>query len=164
MMPEQKSAGTPVILVTFVVAAWLEVLPLPQMLDVGRPEWIALVLIYWVIALPHRIGVVWGFTVGLFHDVLSGAILGQHALALALVAWIALSAYKRIRVFPPLQQSVVVFLLVGSGSLVVYTIQDAVGRALLAPVWVLLPALVSALLWRPAFGLLRYTRRTFMVR
>ena len=164
MIPENRSAGTPVIIVTLFIAAWLQVLPLPEILDLGRPEWLTLVLLYWVIALPHRIGVLWGFAVGLFQDVLTGAVLGQHALALALVAWIALSAYKRIRVFPALQQRVVIFLLVGSGSLVVYTIQDAVGRALLAPAWVLLPALVSALIWRPVFGLLRYLRRTFMVR
>lgn len=164
MMPDQQSTGTPVVVATFFIAAWLQVLPLPEVLDMGRPEWISLVLIYWVIALPHRIGVLWGFAVGLFQDVLTGAVLGQHALAMALVAWIALSAYKRIRVFPPLQQSVVIFLLIGSGSLVAYTIQDATGRALLAPAWVLLPALISALIWRPAFGLLRYVRRTFMVR
>ena len=163
-MRDKQSSGTVIILFTFFIAAWLQVMPLPEIVEPGRPEWITLVLIYWVIALPHRIGVIWGFAVGLCQDVLVGAVLGQHALALSVVAWISLAAYKRIRVFPPLQQSVVVFLLVGSGSLVSYTIQDAVGRAILAPLWVLLPALVCALIWRPVFGLLRYVRRRFMVR
>ncbi len=163
-MREREHQGTAAIIGTFLVAAWLTVLPLPDAVEFGRPTWLALALIYWVIALPHRIGVLWGFAVGLFQDVLTGVVLGQHAVALAVVAYVALAAHKRIRVFPPLQQSVVVFLLTGTGALIAYTVQSAVGRVLVPPVWVLLPALVSALIWRPVFGLLRWVRRRFMVR
>ncbi len=163
-MRQPGSSGTPVILATFFVAALLQVLPLPEVLERGRPEWITMVLIYWVIALPHRVGVFWGFSVGLFQDVLTGSVLGQHGLALAVVSWLSLAAYKRLRVFPPLQQSAVMFMMIGSGSLIAYLIQDAVGRAHLAPLWVLLPALVSAVVWRPVFGLLRLIRHRFMVR
>lgn len=163
-MRERDSRGTPAVIATFFVAALLTVLPLPEAASLGRPDWISLVLIYWVIALPHRVGVLWGFAVGLFQDVLTGAVLGQHAVALALVAYVAIAAHKRIRVFPPLQQSVVIFLLVGTGALMSYTVQNAVGRVLVPPVWVLLPALVSALIWRPTFSVLRWTRRRFLVR
>lgn len=164
MMRERANRGTVAILGTFFIAAWLTILPLPDAVDLGRPLWITLVLIYWVIALPHRIGVFWGFAVGLFLDVLTGAVLGQHAVALAVVAYVAVAAHKRIRVFPALQQSLVVFLLTGTGALMAYTVQSAVGRSLVPPVWVLLPALVSALIWRPVFALLRWVRRRFMVR
>ena len=163
-MRERESRGTPAVIATIFIAALLTVLPLPEAVSLGRPEWLSLVLIYWVIALPHRVGVLWGFAVGLFQDVLTGAVLGQHAVALALVAYVAIAAHKRIRVFPPLQQSVVIFLLVGTGALMSYTVQNAVGRVLVPPVWVLLPALVSALVWRPTFSLLRWTRRRFLVR
>ena len=163
-MRERKASGTGAILVTILLAGLLAILPLPDALALGRPEWLTLVLIYWVIALPQRIGVFWGFGVGLFQDVLTGSVLGQHAIALAVVAYIALAVHKRLRVFPPLQQAVVVFLLIGTGSLLAYIVQNAVGRALLPPVWVLLPALVSALIWRPVFAVLRWTRRRFLVR
>ena len=165
MMPhEQKSAGTGIILVTLVIAGWLEVLPLPDMLQHLRPEWLALTLIYWVIALPHRIGVFWGFFTGLFMDVLVGALLGQHALSLAVIAWIAALVHKRMRVFPPIQQSAVVFMMVGAAVLIAYLVQDATGRAHLAPWLMLLSALTSALFWRPVYGLLRWVRRRFLVR
>lgn len=57
MMNNERPAGTGVILVTFVVAALLEVIPLNQTLDWVHPEWMLLVLLYWVLSLPHRIGV-----------------------------------------------------------------------------------------------------------
>lgn len=165
MMPhDQKSAGTGVILVTLMLAAWLEVLPLPDMLVYLRPEWLALTLVYWVIALPHRIGVFWGFGTGLFMDVLVGAVLGQHALAFAVIAWVSALVHKRMRVFPPPQQSLVVFMLVGAAVLINWLVQDALGRAHLAPWLMLLSAVTSALLWRPVYGVLRWVRRRFLVR
>lgn len=162
--PQTRSAGTPVVIVTFLLAAWLEVLPLPEMLDQARPEWMALVLIYWVIALPHRMGVFWGFGVGLFQDALTGVVLGQHALAYALVAYITLLAYKRLRVFSPVQQSGIVFLLTGTAVLVAYTVQNVTGTTVQGPLMMLLPALVSAVLWRAVFVVLRQIRRQFWVR
>lgn len=159
-----RSAGTPVILITLLLAALLEVLPLPRVLDSFRPEWIALVLIYWIIALPHRIGVFWGFSAGVFQDALTGAMLGQHALAYGLVAYITLLAYKRLRVFSPLQQSGVVFLLTGTAVLTTFTIQSIARETVQTPLQALLPALLSAVLWRAVFVVLRQVRRQFWVR
>ena len=68
-MRERESRGTPAVIATIFIAALLTVLPLPEAVSLGRPEWLSLVLIYWVIALPHRVGVLWGFAVGLFQDV-----------------------------------------------------------------------------------------------
>ena len=163
-MRDTGPRGTPVILFTFLLAALLQVIPLPEILDPGRPMWITMVLVYWVIALPHRVGVFWAFGVGLFQDVLTGTVLGQHALSLAVVAWLSLAAHKRLRVFPPLQQSVVMFMMFGTGAVLSYLVQDTVGRAPVAPLWALLPALVSAVIWRPVFGFLRVIRQRFGVR
>ena len=164
MSRDLKPAGTGVIITSLAVAAWLSQLPWPDLLALFRPHWLVLVLIYWVLALPYRIGVFWGFFTGLFQDVLTGAVLGQHALAFALVAWLAQATYRRIRVFPPLQQSLVVFLLVGVSVVVSYLVQDAAGRAHLSPLLMQLGALASALLWRPVYTLLRTVRLRFLVR
>lgn len=163
-MNRNQSAGTPIILVTLLAAAWLELLPLTDALDYLRPQWLVLAMIYWAIALPHRIGVVWGAVIGLVQDVLLGSVLGQHALAMTLAVYIAQSTYKRLRVFPPLQQSAVVFLLVGVAVISSYLVQDFAGRALLSPITMLISAVVSAVFWRPVFLSLRWTRRRFLVR
>lgn len=164
MARDMKPAGSGIIVLTMLVAAWVSLLPWPDRLSFFRPEWLALVLIYWVIALPYRIGVFWGFFAGLFQDVLVGAVLGQHALAFAVVAWLAQAAHKRLRVFPPLQQSLVIFLLVGVSIMVSYLVQDAAGRAHHSPLLMQLGAIASALLWRPVYALLRTVRQRFLVR
>ena len=164
MAHDLKAAGTGIIILTLAVAAWISLLPWPDKLSLFRPEWLVLVLLYWVIALPYRIGVFWGFFTGLFQDVLVGAVLGQHALAFALVAWLAQATHKRIRVFPPLQQNLVIFLLVGVAVMVSYLVQDAAGRAQYSPLLMQLGAVASALLWRPVYIVLRGARQRFLVR
>lgn len=159
-----RSAGTGVILVSLFLAALLEVVPLPEPFDWLRPEWLLMMLVYWVLTLPHRIGVLWGFCVGVYLDVLTGTTLGQWGLAFALGAYVMLAAYKRMRVFTALQQCAVIFLLVGSASLLAYLVQDSVGRALYPPYTILYASLTSALFWRPLCALLRWAQLRFLVR
>lgn len=164
MAMDNRASGTPVIIMTLYVAAILEVMPLPGPVEFMRPEFLTLVLVYWVIALPHRIGVAWGLAAGLFQDVLTGSLLGQHALALSVLAYLAQLSHKRMRVFPPIQQSLVLFLMAGVTVTVSYIVQDAAGRAHVPPWLMLSSALTSALLWRPVFNSLRWLRRRFLVR
>ena len=56
-MENEGARGYWVILLTFTLAYVLAVLPLPQWLMWARPEWVALALVYWTIALPHRVGI-----------------------------------------------------------------------------------------------------------
>ena len=84
-MADREGHGYAVIFLTFVVAYILAVVPLPLWLQWGRPEWLALTLIYWCIALPERVGIATGLVVGVGLDVLEGAALGQNAFALMVV-------------------------------------------------------------------------------
>lgn len=95
-MRRRGPAGTPIIVMTILVAGWLDALPWPDTLAVLRPQWLTLVMIYWAIALPQRIGVLWGAGAGLFLDALRGATLGQHALVLALVVHIGQADRKSV--------------------------------------------------------------------
>jgi rod shape-determining protein MreD len=87
-MTRAYPTGGWVIVVSFLLAFWLSEIPLPGGLDRFRPDWVAMVLIYWGMALPHRIGIGVGWGVGLLLDVGRGGLLGQHALALAVVAYL----------------------------------------------------------------------------
>lgn len=161
---DRRPQGSWAIIATFVVAGWAEVLAVPETLALGRPAWMYMVLMYWVMALPQRIGVFWGFFAGIFLDVLTGSLLGKNALIMALLAYVVQVSYKRLRVFPALQQSVTTLLLVGTGLLLGWLIQDAIGRSHYPPAWVLLSAAVSAIVWRPLFLSLRWVRRRMLVR
>ena len=151
-----------VITLSFIVAFMLTMLPLPDWATHLRPEWATMVLIYWCMALPQRVGVGIGWIVGLFLDVIHGAVLGQYALALALIAFFTLTLHQRLRIYPLAQQSVVVLMLVLMQQLLITWIKGFLGQQpdSLA-YW--LPSLTSMLLWAWVFVILRDLRRNFRV-
>jgi rod shape-determining protein MreD len=151
-----------VILGSFFVAFILALLPLPDWLLWGRPEWVALPLIYWVIALPHRVGLVTALLAGAFLDVLEGAVIGQNAFALAVVALLSLTLYQRLRVFSLLQQCGVVFILIGINQLVCQWVQNLEGAGGGRQLF-LLPAVSSAVLWPVILHTFRSLRRHYRV-
>ena len=161
-MVQQGGHAYWVIIVSFLVAYVLAVLPMPHWLLWVRPEWVALVLIYWTIALPHRVGILTGLALGILLDTLEGAALGQNAFALVVVALLSLTLYQRLRVFSVLQQSGTVFVLVGINQLVCQWVQNLEGVASTEQLF-LLPAVSSALLWPFVLHTLRNVRRHFMV-
>ena len=151
-----------VILATFLVALVLAVLPLPHWILWARPEWLALALIYWTIALPQRVGVLTALSLGVAMDVLEGAVLGQNGFALVVVAVLALLLYQRLRVFSLLQQAGVVFVLIGIHQLICQWVQNLEGAGAQTSLF-LLPALTSALLWPVVLHILRALRRHYEV-
>jgi rod shape-determining protein MreD len=151
-----------IIVASFMLAFVLAVFPLPASVMWARPDWVALVLIYWVIALPQRFGIVLSFTVGMLQDVLEGAMLGHHALSLSVVAYLGLVLYQRLRLFNPMQQAGVVFVMVGINQLVGLWMQNISGLATQGAQF-LMPVIMSALLWPGVMSLLRFLRRRFEV-
>ena len=161
-MNDELARGSWVIALSFLAAFVLAVFPLPYSLVWARPEWVTLVLIYWIIALPQRIGLVVSFCVGLMLDLLEGSLLGQNALSLCVVAYLALLLYQRLRVFNMLQQVAVIFVMVGINQLVSQWVQNLTGVGAVS-LFFLLPALLSALMWPAVLTLLRHLRRRFGV-
>jgi rod shape-determining protein MreD len=165
-MADPRIGGLWVIFITFIIAMVLSIVSLPDSVpyELGylRPEWIVLVLMYWVIALPHRVGVVIAWIVGLLTDVLLGSLLGQHAIAFVVVAYIASSLYQRLRMFSLWQQSIIVFATVGVSQLINIWIENIAGLSEWN-MWYLLASVMSAMLWPTVYLLLRYLRRQFNV-
>ena len=88
--------GGTLILLTFAIAMLLTIIPLSDSFRALRPDWVALTLIFWCLALPYRVSVGSGFVAGLLLDVLTGTLLGQHALALSLIAYVCVRLHQRI--------------------------------------------------------------------
>mgnify|MGYP001814189009 CR=1 FL=1 len=150
------------ILFSFMLALALTIVPLPAMLELFRPEWMAMVLIYWCMAIPARVGVSIGWLVGLVLDVSRDAMLGQYALAFALIAFLTLHLHQRLRVFPIWQQALSVGVLIMLESLIVLWIKGLTGQS--PGVWkMMVPAFSSLLFWPVIYLLLRYMRRAYQV-
>ncbi|GBE07905.1 Rod shape-determining protein MreD [bacterium BMS3Bbin11] len=146
------------VLLSFLVALVLSSLPLPDIAIVFRPEWLMLVLIYWCMAIPDRIGIFTGWLLGLVLDVMYGSLLGQNAVALAIVAYLVNTFHLRVRVFPIWQQSFTVFLLtIVYLTLIAWVRGVAGGFPITWAYWI--PSLTSAFVWPFIYILLRDLRR-----
>ena len=154
-----------VILASLLVAAVLAVLPMGHSLAWWRPEWLLLVLVYWTIALPHRVGLMTALCVGLPVDVMEGAPLGQNMLALSVVVVLARLMYQRLRIFSPLQQASLIFVFTGIHQLIEQWLEGLQGVQAAGGIGFrfLIPALTSALLWPLLFPILRALRRSYRV-
>ena len=107
----RQRAQTMLYVASIVLAFLLQLMPLPQVLLPFKPFWLALVLIYWAIEVPERIGLGFAFLLGLAGDVLVGELLGEQALRLVVLAFIVLRFRSRLRFFPIWQQSLAVLAL-----------------------------------------------------
>jgi rod shape-determining protein MreD len=156
-MPRLNALALPAFIVTVSVAMVLRVIALTPAVDVLMPDWIALVLIYWSIALPERFGVFFAWMVGLLTDVLTGRLLGQYALIYSLLVYFSLKEHRRLRQFPVIQQCLYVFIcLLGAQSIVFGAESMQANSHLDAAFWY--PAISGTLLWPVVFYGLRYVR------
>lgn len=88
------------------------VVPVPKAYEYLRPCWVAMLVIYFCFKHPRFLSLWWIFFIGLLLDTLMGSLLGQHALALVVVAALTLRFYRRIYVFPMVQKMLAAFILI----------------------------------------------------
>ena len=160
---QQRPHSIWVIFLSFFIAYLLAIVPFPEWAMNYRPEWVPMVMIYWAIALPYRIGIGSAWVVGLVLDVLEGSTLGVNALALVVIAYVALSLHLRMRMFSTLQQSGLVLALVGLNLILCNWLQIVTGQSVTSNLMFLMGAVTSAVIWPSLFQLLRQIRRSFDV-
>jgi len=125
---------------------------------VVRPDFLALVILYWCIQEPRYMGVGIAWMFGLVMDVADATVFGQHALAYAVLAYGAEYFRRRVLRFPLWQQAVQVAALMVLCALIVLLVRFVGGAPL--PTWqYLVPPLVGALLWPVVSVLLQTPQR-----
>ncbi|WP_310385066.1 rod shape-determining protein MreD [Roseateles sp.] len=133
-----------------------------DMVPVGRspamPDLLSVVLVFWGVHQPRRIGVSWAFAFGLLIDVHHGALLGQHALSYSLLSYGAVSLHRRLPGFSLFTQALHVLPLFVAAHAVSLLVRMAVGG--MWPGWGLaLAPLFEAMLWPLATVLLLAPQR-----
>ncbi len=152
-----NQSGIVIYLMTVVIAMGLRIVPFSPGLDQFNPDWVLLVLIYWSLALPDRVGVFNGWLMGLLTDVLTGRLLGQYALIYSLICYFCVKLHKRIRHYPIPQQSVFVFFCLLLAQLIVFWIESMqTSNRLQIAFWY--PVLSGTLFWPVVYLLLRFVR------
>ena len=141
---------------SIVVALLLNLLPTGH--SWLAPDMLALVVVFWNIHQPRRVGVVAAFICGVLMDVHQGALLGQHALAYTVLGYVSVSLHRRLLWFGLLGQMAHVLPLFLGSQLISLVIRLSAGG--MWPDWgLLLAPLVQTLLWPVATGLLLAPQR-----
>jgi rod shape-determining protein MreD len=151
------------VILSFVSAFLLVLVPLPDGANIYRPDWVVLVLIYWCLEMPDRVGPGVGWFVGLMADITQAHLLGLNALGMTVVGYLANRFQYRLRMFPWWQQAVSVFFLLLLYRALVGWIWGFVSPAYLGfGYW--MPCVTGMLVWPLLFVILRSTRKASKAR
>lgn len=143
---------------TFMLALILTVVPMPDTAAAFRPDWAALVMIYWTLLAPERFGLMTALFLGLAVDTLSGALLGQNAFAMLIITYVGLKLHLRLRFSPISQTTMTVFGMLSAYEFVLFWVDGVAGRTVpYSERW--MPVLTGTLLWLVIRGALDRVRR-----
>lgn len=147
---------------SLICALVLQIMPMPAVVDLYRPDWVLLVLSYWTLALPHRVNIGVAFINGLILDILLGSSLGVHSFAMCVSVYVLAANYQRLRNYSVWQQAVVIGVMSAFYNLIVFWLQHLLTDIyfLITYMW---PVLSSMVIWPWLFWLLRKLRRQLRI-
>lgn len=154
--------GSWLIIATIVASIVFHLVPLPFDWRWFRPELPLMVLFYWVLALPQRVGIFSAMSLGLALDLLDGIAVGAIAAGSSAGVLVILLNYQRLRQFDALQQTFVIGLILAVVLIVVERLQNLLGFSS-DGLRFLYSIPLSMLLWIPLRNLLRSFRRYYEV-
>jgi len=99
-------------------------MPISSDMEFINPQWMVLIVAYWSIYTPDKTGIVTAWVWGLLLDVALGTHMGIHALSLALVSYMSIILYLRLRMYPLWQQMFFIWLIAGLDKLVSFQLMN----------------------------------------
>lgn len=151
-----------IISLSFLLAFILQSMPWPETLNMLRPSWVQLILIYWVTVTPHRVNVGVGFIVGLVADLFLGSTLGIRALTYGLLSFVCVLIHQFMRNIAIWQQLFFVLILSLAVEVFIYWLSFIVGTVEYHPE-LFFRSIVNALLWPWLYFLLNRIKNHFKV-
>lgn len=112
---------------TLGIALTLNLLPWSGIWLVIKPDFVALVVLYWCIHQPHKIGFTEAFLLGLVMDVADATLFGQHALAYSVLAYAGIVLHRRVQMFTVKDQVLHVIPLLLLNDMIVLAIRMVAG-------------------------------------
>lgn len=151
-----RPARVRTIVASFALALFLDFLPWPDLRVV--PDFVALVLAFWCVRQPRLVGLGVAWALGLVVDAGNGVLLGQHALAYSLLAFLSIWLSRRILWFGPILQAAHVAVVLVIAQTLVVLVRLAAGDPF--PGWALyVSPLAAAVLWPMVTWLLLLPQR-----
>ena len=153
-----RPVRTRYIAMTLLMALVINLLALPDALQPMRPDLIGLTLIYWVVYHPRRVGFLPAWLLGLTMDVADGSLFGQHALAYAVLMYLAILFHRRIVMFGMRQQVLHVLAILLTFQLIMLGVRMMAGAEFPGFSY-FVSSLLGAALWPLLFNVIRIPLR-----
>lgn len=134
------------VVASFFIAFMLNMLPLTGWVLMLRPDFVAIVLLYWGIEHPRKMGFTPAFLLGLAMDVADGSLFGQHALAYCVLMASAIGLHRRVTLFGLRGQMLHIFGILLFTQLIVLVVRQAAGDTF-PGWWYFLPSISGCLVW-----------------
>ncbi len=160
-MKQRTPHGLWFIAATFFVGFYLAAIPMGRF-EMARPDWVGMLIIFWVLVIPDRFGILVSFVIGLLFDTLAGTLLGLYGIVYAALAYTVLLLHARLKMYPLGQQALVVFLILGVTHILAQWLKIWL-MSLLSGEMQIWPALTSAMVWPWVYGILRTLQIRFRV-
>lgn len=143
----QRPASNTLIVFSVIVALFLDGLPWEGIWLMLRPDFVAVVMLYWCAHKPLRVGIGLTWAVGILADVTDASLFGQHALAYSLLAFGGMALHHRLKMFDPRQQTTQVFGILALTYVVYALVHWQANGYMIWPYF--LGCITSTLLWVP---------------
>jgi rod shape-determining protein MreD len=151
-------AKTGYIALTLIAALLLNLLPWSGYWLWIKPDFVALVVLYWCIEQPRKMGFVAAWLLGMFMDVADGTLFGQHALAYTILAYAGIVLHRRVRMFAVTPQALHIIPLLLLNALIIVAVRMLAGADF--PGWhYFIGSFVAGALWPPLGALLKIPLR-----
>lgn len=146
MIVETRNLSIVVVASSLFIAFILWLIPLPQVLMIYRPLWLLLVMSFWVMLQPERLSIGFAWMIGLLQDALSGGLLGEQALAMALCAYMVAKFQRRLLLVPLWYQTLFILVLAIIYLGFIFIVQGCIGQ-LPRQTTFWFPVVTTAALW-----------------
>lgn len=134
------------IFLSLFIAFLLMILPLPNWMQNFQPEFVLIVTLFWVLNMPHRIGIGMAWIIGLIFDGMQGTLLGENALCFAILAYFMYKIHHRFKLLSAPFQLISIFILILFNQFIIFWIQGLQGHTLSFS-WFFGSALITTLFW-----------------
>lgn len=129
-----------------VVALVLTIIPLPSVFSMVRPAWVLLIILYTQCFFERYFKIFITFLIGLYVDVLTGAMMGQHVFALLVTTWFVSSRIQRFRYYSMAHQLCLIAVFSLIYQLNMYLVDALLGHAVF--IWqILVVPFTTVLFW-----------------
>jgi len=143
---KQNNTNRMVALVMGIIGLTLTIIPVPQAFVNFKPNWVLLLLIFLSINLPKQFNLGYSFGFGLIIDVIKGALLGQHALAMTVIVFMTTKYHLQLRIFPKFQLMAIILIILFLYHFILFWINGVAGISTeIQDYWG--PVITSSIVW-----------------